>query len=210
MLIFFPVYRVELGTPRLPVTVPPLVAHILRGAEGLARHLVSLRPVPHDTDQSHDPTPPRARSMSRPRCTANPLSYPSATPTTPKAPQRPLVPQGNCSPSPTASTSTPFMRLWSECIPTIQALVQEHQHDHARVICNLAPLRRLPPVIARLAADLRSVAIEISQRRSFQDRYASDLQAALDVGEPRSGTTAKASFVPPPLYTPTPGPLVEE
>ena len=86
-------------------------------------------------------------------------------------------------------------------------LAPEHQHDLARVICNLAPLRRPPPVIARLAADLRSIAIEISQRRSFQDRYASDLQAALDVGEPRSGTTAKASFVPPPMYSPT---LLEE
>jgi hypothetical protein len=72
------------------------------------------------------------------------------------------------------------------------------------VICGLAPLQRPPPVIARLAADLRSIAIEISQRRSFQDRYASDLQAALDVGEPDSSRTTKASFVPPPLYTPTP------
>ena len=99
------------------------------------------------------------------------------------------------------------MRLWSECVPAIQVLAPEHQHDLARVICNLAPLRRPPPVIARLAADLRSIAIEISQRRSFQDRYASDLQAALDVGEPRSGTTVKASFVPPPMYSPT---LLEE
>jgi hypothetical protein len=102
------------------------------------------------------------------------------------------------------STFTPFMRLWSECVPAIQALVPEHQHDLARVICGLAPLQRPPPVIARLAADLRSIAIEISQRRSFQDRYASDLQAALDVGEPNSSRTTKASFVPPPLYTPTP------
>jgi hypothetical protein len=102
------------------------------------------------------------------------------------------------------STFTPFMRLWSECVPAIQALVPEHQHDLARVICGLAPLQRPPPVIARLAADLRSIAIEISQRRSFQDRYASDLQAALDIGEPDSSRTTKASFVPPPLYTPTP------
>ncbi|KAN0130547.1 hypothetical protein V8E53_011633 [Lactarius tabidus] len=102
------------------------------------------------------------------------------------------------------STFTPFMRLWSECVPAIQGLIPEQQHDLARVICGLAPLQRPPPVIARLAADLRSIAIEISQRRSFQDRYASDLQAALDVGEPDSSRTTKASFVPPPLYTPTP------
>ena len=99
------------------------------------------------------------------------------------------------------------MRLWSECVPAIQGLVPQHQHDLARVICGLAPLQGStpgpPPVVARLAADLRSIAIEISQRRSFQDRYASDLQAALDVGEPDS-SRAKASFVPPPLYTPSP------
>ena len=101
------------------------------------------------------------------------------------------------------------MRLRSECVPAM-ALVLEHQHDLAHVIRNLAPLRRPPPVIARLAADLRSIAIEINQRHSFQDRNASDLQAALDIGEPRSGTTTKASFVPPPLYTPAPGPLAGE
>ena len=95
------------------------------------------------------------------------------------------------------------MRLWSECVPAIQSLVPEHQHDLARVICGLTPLnqRSPPPVVARLAADLRSIAIEISQRRSFQDRYAGDLQAALDVGEPGAN---KASFVPPPIYTPSP------
>ena len=77
------------------------------------------------------------------------------------------------------------MRFRSECVPAM-ALVSEHQHDLAHVIRNLAPLRRPPPVNPRLAADLRSIAIEINQRHSFQDRNASDLQAALDIGEPRS------------------------
>jgi hypothetical protein len=136
------------------------------------------------------------------RCTTNPPSVPlprgthnTASKTTP----RQMLSLSNC-----PSTFTPFMRLWSECVPAIQGLIPEQQHDLARVICGLAPLQRPPPVIARLAADLRSIAIEISQRRSFQDRYASDLQAALDVGEPDSSRTTKASFVPPPLYTPTP------
>jgi len=53
---------------------------------------------------------------------------------------------------------------------------------------------------AGIAADLRAVAIEISQRRTFQDRYASDLQAALDAGS-RSGLKVKTSFVPPPVYS---------
>jgi hypothetical protein len=52
-----------------------------------------------------------------------------------------------------------------------------------------------------IAADLRAVAIEISQRRSFQDRYASDLQVALDAGSPNP---RRASFVPPPVYAPPP------
>lgn len=54
---------------------------------------------------------------------------------------------------------------------------------------------------------MRAVAIEISQRRSFQDRFASDLQAALDSGAgPGSPVAKKASFVPPPLYDPSPNP----
>ncbi|KAH9037345.1 hypothetical protein EDB84DRAFT_1560669 [Lactarius hengduanensis] len=102
------------------------------------------------------------------------------------------------------TTFVPFMRLWSECVPAIQSLASERQHDLARVICNLAPLEKPapPPVVPCLAADLRAIAIEISQRRSFQDRYASDLQAAIDVGESPGGPGSlhtKASFVPPPL-----------
>jgi hypothetical protein len=56
-------------------------------------------------------------------------------------------------------------------------------------------------VINEIAADLRAVANEISQRRSFQDRYASDLQAALDAGAgPDSPSSRKTSSVPPPVY----------
>ncbi|KAF8748445.1 hypothetical protein RHS01_10835 [Rhizoctonia solani] len=56
-----------------------------------------------------------------------------------------------------------------------------------------------------IAADLRAVAIEISQRRSFQVRYQEDLQAALNLGDPTSPggprtVPATAKFVPPPGY----------
>jgi hypothetical protein len=102
----------------------------------------------------------------------------------------------------------PFLRLWSECVPAIQNLKSEYQHDLARIICGLDPLTQPAlPVLGRLAADLRAISIEISQRRSFQDRYANDLQAAIDVGEPGGGSGSlrvKASFVPPPMYTPSP------
>ncbi|CAL1717389.1 unnamed protein product [Somion occarium] len=94
----------------------------------------------------------------------------------------------------------PFLIVWSHAVPDIQALTPEHQHDLARVICNLPPLSQ--PLNIRLngiAADLRAVAIEISMRRTFQDRYATDLQAAIDAGD-HSNLGVKASFVPPPSY----------
>ncbi|KAI0749214.1 hypothetical protein C8Q80DRAFT_1160677 [Daedaleopsis nitida] len=96
-----------------------------------------------------------------------------------------------------------FLVVWSQVVPSIQALTPEHQHDLARVICGLDPLAS--PLNLRLngiAADLRAVAIEISMRRTFQERYASDLQSALDSGTPRSPGLIgkKASFVPPPGY----------
>lgn len=88
----------------------------------------------------------------------------------------------------------------------IQGLEPNLQHDLARIICGLDPLiYPANPILSGLAADLRAVAIEISQRRSFQDRYADDLQAALDAGGGSSSLKVKASFVPPPLYD-GPGP----
>ena len=80
------------------------------------------------------------------------------------------------------------------------------------MICGLQPLLQdseNKAIINGIAADLRAVAIEISQRRSFQDRYASDLQAALDAGAgPDSSRSRKASFVPPPQYDSPPSPNV--
>lgn len=103
---------------------------------------------------------------------------------------------------------TSFLYVWSRTVPSIQSLPPEHQHDLARVICGLEPVSSpLQPAIHGIAADLRAVAIEISQRRSFQNRYASDLQAALDSGNPPSSPSAmKASFVPPPTYEASPIP----
>jgi hypothetical protein len=100
-----------------------------------------------------------------------------------------------------------FLRVWANTVPTIQSLVPEAQHDLARVICGLQPLLQDSEdvvVINGIAADLRAVAIEISQRRSFQDRYASDLQAALDAGD--GSSSRKTSFVPPPVYDSSPSP----
>jgi len=65
----------------------------------------------------------------------------------------------------------PFMRVWSNTVPKIQALIPEHQHDLARILCERPPLRNdVPAEVMGIAADLRAVAIEIGQRRSFQVR----------------------------------------
>lgn len=99
----------------------------------------------------------------------------------------------------------PFLTVWAETVPSIQSLTPEHQHDLARIICGLAPLARPPNLrLNGIAADIRAVAIEVSMRRTFQDRYAADLQAALDAGRPSTHRhRVKASFVPPPGYDDT-------
>ncbi|KAJ7632878.1 hypothetical protein FB45DRAFT_517708 [Roridomyces roridus] len=134
------------------------------------------------------------------RCTTNPPSVPL-----PRGDNKHAEPMelsyDNC-----PESFIPFLRVWSHAVPKIQALAPEYQHDLARLICGLPPLvQPLNPSLSGISADLRAVAIEISQRRSFQDRYASDLQAALDSGN--SGTSPsprRAAFVPPPSYDASP------
>lgn len=111
------------------------------------------------------------------------------------APPRELT-EANCPPA-----FLGFLRVWASNVSRIQGLEPEHQHDLARVICGLQPLSDpYDSEVSGIAADLRAVAIEISQRRSFQDRYAGDLQAALDAGNSGSTLKVKTSFVPPPAY----------
>ena len=63
----------------------------------------------------------------------------------------------------------PFFKLWQNTVPAIQALHPAYRHDLARVICDQEPLTSpISPQLPRISADLRSVAIEISQRRTFQ------------------------------------------
>lgn len=133
------------------------------------------------------------------RATTNPPSVPLPRTTKSSAPPNDLS-INNC---PVAFR--PFLTVWAQTVPDIQALVPEHQHDLARIICGLDPISRPPNTgLPAIAADLRAVAIEISMRRTFQDRYASDLQAAIDAGTgPGTPSRVKASFVPPPVYEPT-------
>ena len=65
----------------------------------------------------------------------------------------------------------PYFKLWQDTVTAIQALQPTYQHDLARIICDNVPLTSPSPTSAqlhRISADLRSVAIEISQRRTFQ------------------------------------------
>lgn len=144
------------------------------------------------------------------RCTTHPPSVPLPRSSSSKSSIPMDLSYENC-PPPFVS----FLRVWANTVPAIQSLVPEAQHDLARVICGLQPLydnnnnnnnnSHSKDVVYGIAADLRAVAIEISQRRSFQDRYASDLQAALDADADNVGSK-KASFVPPPAYEEEPLP----
>ncbi|KAI5835356.1 hypothetical protein K523DRAFT_260803 [Schizophyllum commune Tattone D] len=144
------------------------------------------------------------------RCTTNPPSVPLPRP---RKAQRddsgpPPAPVDlsfeNCPPQ-----FTSFLRVWAGTVPAIQSLAPEAQHDLARIICGLQPINHTASDTVRgLAEDMRAVAIEISQRRSFQDRYAEDLQAAIDAANGISGSSENGgkprvqhtSFVPPPAY----------
>lgn len=146
------------------------------------------------------------------RCTTDPPSVPLPRSTKSSTSRSEPIDLSyeNCPPA-----FTSFLRVWSNLVPQIQSLPPEHQHDLARIICNLQPLSVPPNLdLGGIAAELRAVALEISQRRSFQDRYANALQAALDfdsrggasgAGAEAAGAQRKrvASFVPPPVYEPT-------
>ncbi|KAG9123545.1 hypothetical protein FRC07_014780, partial [Ceratobasidium sp. 392] len=75
----------------------------------------------------------------------------------------------------------PFFELWARAVPRIQSLAAEHTYDLACIICNKPPITlptELPSPfpespnaeqtalakVHAVAADLRAVAIEISQR----------------------------------------------
>lgn len=65
-----------------------------------------------------------------------------------------------------------WFRMWARAVPKIVALGEEQRHDLARCLCDLEPVGQpLLPVIGELARDLKAIAIEISQRRTFQERF---------------------------------------
>ncbi|GAA6062057.1 hypothetical protein JCM10212_005042 [Sporobolomyces blumeae] len=105
-----------------------------------------------------------------------------------------------------ASFSNAF-RLWTTCVGPIKRLDDAARHDLALILCDKeieSSVLRLD--VSRLASDLKGIALEILQRRTFQLRLQSDLNAALDSSvRPRSSgdsdRPSRASFEPPPMYS---------
>ncbi|GAA5958680.1 hypothetical protein JCM21900_001552 [Sporobolomyces salmonicolor] len=101
-------------------------------------------------------------------------------------------------------------RLWQACVRPIKKLPSEARHDLSRLLCDKpaasSPLRI---DVARLSCDLKGIALEILQRRSFQLRFQHDLNAALKSAvRPRMSSefTSASShghsyYEPPPLYS---------
>ncbi|BGP13853.1 hypothetical protein JCM10213_002491 [Rhodosporidiobolus nylandii] len=97
--------------------------------------------------------------------------------------------------------------LWQTAVHPIQHLPSDARYDLALMLCDKPALSSpLRTDVARLAGDLKGIALEILQRRTFQTRFQSDLQAALDSAvRPRtSGESARhpeAQYEPPPMYS---------
>lgn len=78
------------------------------------------------------------------------------------------------------STLLPLFRRWQRCVPLVQKLSTEQAHDVARLLCDLEPQTSpVSTLMVKLAADLKALALQISQRRTFMERFTRDLEAAL-------------------------------
>ncbi|CAD6898146.1 unnamed protein product [Tilletia controversa] len=121
---------------------------------------------------------------------------------------------GNCPPS-----FRVFFEEWQREVIPIQRLSLEDRHSLIRLICDQPTLAESQPDIPRIAATLKSIAINLVQRRTFQLLFSDDLQHALESNvrpthSPRSsgdfGSRGSESgrvvnqYQPPPGYEPPP------
>lgn len=78
------------------------------------------------------------------------------------------------------STLLPLLRRFQRAVPLVQKLSTEQAHDVARLMCDLEPQTSpVSTLMVKLAADIQALAIQISQRRTFMERYTQDLEMAL-------------------------------
>ncbi|KAI8446209.1 hypothetical protein BY996DRAFT_4587957, partial [Phakopsora pachyrhizi] len=100
-----------------------------------------------------------------------------------------------------------WFRLWADCVPKIKSLRDEQRYDLAKIICDQEPT--FQPILIELpilAQNLRAIAIEISQRRTFQERFNEDLDYAIQFGggaQETYQTPVSSKFHPPPAYDET-------
>ena len=90
------------------------------------------------------------------------------------------------------ATMLGLFRLWQKAVPILQSLSIDQQADVARLLCDLEP--QTSPIttqMVKIAADLSSIAIAIAQRKTYLERYASDLEDLMGRRPPA-----------PPQYTP--------
>lgn len=91
----------------------------------------------------------------------------------------------------------PLFRLWSKAVQPLQDLSLDNQADVARLICDLEPLNTpVSTVMIKLATDIQSMAIMISQRKTFLERYTNDLEVGLAAGESPMNFQAPPEYIP--------------
>jgi hypothetical protein len=94
-----------------------------------------------------------------------------------------------------------FLQAWARAVPPIKSLDEERQQALARILCDLEPLTSpIDLAVVRLGSDLKALAVEISQRRTFRQRYRDDLQQTLH--SKSSWGSHEPAFVSPPDYEP--------
>ncbi|KAL9938773.1 hypothetical protein V8E36_002492 [Tilletia maclaganii] len=128
-----------------------------------------------------------------------------------------VMDNANCPPS-----FRVFFESWQREVIPIQRLSLETRHELIRLICDKPPLQaqlvEQHPDVSRIAVTLKSIAINLVQRRTFQLLFSDDLQHALDhhvrprspgarsrtSGEStRSNETGRSNqYQPPPGYEP--------
>lgn len=102
-----------------------------------------------------------------------------------------------------ASVNPSILQAWSQVVPIVQRLPNQERFNLVRLLCNLPPHKQpVRPDVSRIAEMLQAISMEITQRRSFLERYSRDLQQALDAHSSASHTPQrKATFSAPPGYT---------
>ncbi|KAN0059825.1 hypothetical protein ACQY0O_008399 [Thecaphora frezii] len=104
------------------------------------------------------------------------IEFPLPASDTSTSPHILVLSQDTCPPS-----FLPFFHVWQQAVGPIQYLPVEHRYDLALMISEKDPISS--PVrmdVVNICNDLKRVAIDIAQRRSFQLRFSTDLQHALD------------------------------